>query len=669
MAKKIKKDLIIVESPTKARTIGKFLNGKFQVESSFGHVRDLPKSRLGIDVEHDFTPQYIVPMKVKKRVGALKKIAGGAERVILATDEDREGEAIAWHLVKALGLEDGEKTKNVQRIVFHEITEEAIKEAMEHPRQIDERLVDAQQARRVLDRLVGYLLSPFLWKKIFRGLSAGRVQSAALRLIAEREEEIKKFKPEEYWTIQGVFFPEKKKEEQFTASLYKVSDKALDKLEIKNKEMADGIVADLENCNFETEKVEKKTTRRNAPSPFTTSTLQQEANKRLRFTARQTMRLAQGLYERGLITYMRTDSLNLSADSIGKAKKWLENNLGKEYALDTPRVFKNKSRLAQEAHEAVRPSNPLLKPESIEADNQEKRLYDLIWRRFFASQMPEAIFDALAIDIKNTNGKNSYIFRANGLTLKFDGFLKIWPSKFTENELPDIAQGESVNLIELKSEGHFTEPPPRYNEASLVKVLEEYGIGRPSTYAPTISVIQTRNYVEKNEQRRFQPTETGLTVDQVLKEHFPEIIDIGFTAQMEETLDKIASGDESSWNSVIKNFYEPFKKHLDIKYEEVAKIIKEPEKTDEVCDKCGKPMVIKVGRFGRFMACSGFPDCKNTKKIMEEKAILGECPKCKDGKIIMKRTKTRRFFYGCSRYPDCDYASWKRPGGETVNSD
>lgn len=650
-------NLIIVESPTKARTIGQFVGDDYDVQSSYGHVRDLPKSKLGIDLEKNFEPQYVIPTKVRKRVNELKKKSAAAKRVILATDEDREGEAIAWHLAQALGLAQSE------RIVFHEITKKAIAEALANPRGIKQELVNAQQARRILDRLVGYLLSPFLWKKISRGLSAGRVQSAALRLIVEREEEIRKFKPEEYWTIAALLRPAGS-EEEFEATLSRIEDETIPKLGIKTEAEAKKIVKALEKSVFQVTKIEKKETKKHPLPPFTTSTLQQAAFQRLRFSAKQTMRLAQNLYERGFITYMRTDSVNLSEESLTAAKNWIEGELGRDYLLPAPRKFKTKSRLAQEAHEAIRPTQPELIPENLESENaQEKKLYDLIWRRFLASQLPPATFDATAVEI--TAG--DYGFKASGLVMKFNGFLKIWKAKFEEKSLPRLAEGEELELKELKPSQHFTEPPPRYNEASLVKTLETYGIGRPSTYAPIISVIQERNYVEKDEQRRFRPTEMGELVNKVLTEHFPEVVDIQFTARMEEDLDEIAGG-EKNWPLVVKEFYDPFAKHLEQKYEEVSKkdLIKE-EKTEEKCEKCGRPMVIKTGRYGRFLACSGFPECKNTKSLKNNVGITDgngvrmKCPKCGEGEVIRRRTRKGRFFYGCSRYPDCDFASWTKP--------
>ncbi|MCL4437702.1 type I DNA topoisomerase [Patescibacteria group bacterium] len=704
---KNKKTLIIVESPTKAKTIGQFLGKDYEVESSYGHVRDLPKSRLSIDIENNFEPHYIVPIKARKRVTQLKKEAHKAKSVILATDEDREGEAIAWHLVEALDL----KEIPHQRIVFHEITNSAIDNAIKNPRDININMVDSQQARRILDRLVGYKLSPFLWEKVMKRLSAGRVQSVALRLIAEREEEIRQFKPQEYHTISAIFkFPSEHADEkkfssetsdgnssdpypeislktngdstesksginplnQLEAELRRINDKEIGKLEIKSKTEAENLIERIKNCNFKIAKTDKKETRKNPLPPFTTSTLQQEASKKLRYSAKQTMRIAQSLYENGNITYMRTDSLNLSKESVETAKNWIEENLGKEYASDAPRFFKTKSKLAQEAHEAIRPTNPALIPENIKAEYpQENKLYDLIWRRFIASQLPQAIFENTKIEITAQNPKNindKFTFNSNGATLKFDGFLKIWPAKFEERELPNVNSGDSLRLREISSLEHFTEPPARYNDASLIKTLEEYGIGRPSTYAPIISVIQERNYVDKNEDRRFVPTQIGEAVNKILVANFPEIVDIQFTAKMENKFDEIADG-KKQWQKVIKEFYDPFAKNLENKYQSVEKQKPFDETTNEVCEKCGKPMIIKYGRFGKFLACSGFPECKNAKKFLseEDKKTYGKCPKCGEGEIIRKRTKKGRFFYGCSRWPKCDYASWKNPLLEQEN--
>ncbi|PJE73673.1 MAG: type I DNA topoisomerase [Candidatus Terrybacteria bacterium CG10_big_fil_rev_8_21_14_0_10_41_10] len=648
------KKLVIVESPTKARTISKFLGNDFIVESSYGHVRDLPKSRLGIDTENNFQPSYIVPIKARKRVKELKKLAEKSSEIILASDEDREGEAIAWHLTYALGI-DPEKQKT-KRIVFHEITKTAIDHAIGNPRDIDMNLVDAQQARRILDRLVGYELSPFLWKKVFRGLSAGRVQSVAVRLVVDREREIEAFKPQEYWGIEAEL---DKNKENFIAKLYKKDDRVLDKLEIKSKQEADNILGDLKNATYKVTQVEKKESRRMPSPPFTTSSLQQEASSKLRYGAKQTMMLAQQLYEQGYISYMRTDSVNLSNDSLIAAKKFISENYGKEFSLEEPRRFKTKAKGAQEAHEAIRPTEPSRKPDDISGklDAKQYKLYDLIWRRFIACQMQMAVFDSTTVDIAAAN----YIFRANGSVIKFEGWLKVYPSKFTENILPLLVVKDILELIKILPSQHFTEPPPRYNEASLIKTLEENGIGRPSTYAPTITTIQTRHYVAKNDQKRFMPTETGLTVNDLLTEHFPEVVNIKFTATMEERFDEVAEGKEK-WVPMIKSFYGPFHKNLENKMEKVEKQNTD-EKTDEVCEKCGKPMIIKMGRFGKFMACSGFPDCKNTKKVDKEppKSIGMTCPKCGKHEIVIKHTKRKRIFYGCPGYPECDYASWKDP--------
>lgn len=658
-------NLVIVESPTKAKTISKFLGSKYKVESSYGHIRDLPKSKLGVDIENNFEPQYVIPTKNRKQVNYLKREAEKADKIILATDEDREGEAIAFHLVEALKLND---PKKIERIVFHEITKPAIEEALKNPRTVNNDMVNAQQARRVLDRLVGYKLSPFLWEKVMKRLSAGRVQSVALRLIVEREEEIKKFKADEYWTISAILKKLKSKL-NLEAEVLKINGETISKLRIKNKEEADKITENLKECDFSVEKINKKEVRKNPFPPFTTSTLQQEASKKLRYSAKQTMRLAQNLYENGLITYMRTDSLNLSKESVSQAANWINKNIGKEYALSEPRFFKTKSRLAQEAHEAIRPSNPELSPENLKTENsQEKKLYELIWRRFIASQMPQAVFNSTRVEIlaKKSGKENFYNLNSNGNTLIFDGFLKIWLTKFEEKELPDLKESEKLDLVEVKPEQHFTEPPPRYNETSLIKILEEYGIGRPSTYAPTISVIQTRNYVIKNDDRRFKPTEIGEAVNGILVKHFPQIVDLEFTAQMEENLDKIAEGKEK-WQKIIKEFYYPFDENLTKKYGEVEKQEIKIEETNEICEKCGKPMVVKYGRFGKFLACSGFPECKNAKTInntTDEKGEKIKCPKCSIGEVIRKKTKRGRFFYGCSKWPDCDFASWKKPGAE-----
>ena len=663
--------LVIVESPSKARTIEKFLGADFKVESSFGHVRDLPKSTLGVDVEHNFEPKYIVPAKAKKQVALLKKLSQKADTVILATDEDREGEAIAWHLVQALGLDEVKnkklKDKNIERIVFHEITAKAILEALKHPRKLEKNLIDAQQARRVLDRLVGYKLSPLLWKKVSRGLSAGRVQSVAVRLVVEREREREKFNKEEYWDIIAKLQATRDKgqiENTFEAKLVKINDESLDKFAIKNETDAKKILADLDGASWQVLDVEKKETKRNAPPPFTTSTLQQAAAQRLGFSAKKTMMFAQRLYEgadiegdrTGLITYMRTDSLNLSQDALTAAASFIKNNFGDNYL--EPKTFKTKTKGAQEAHEAIRPTQPDRTPESLTKylDPTQLKLYKLIWQRFMASQMTPAIFDATAVDIA---AGTKHTFRANGLIKKFDGFTRVYLLKTEEAVLPKLSKEEILNLLELKPNQHFTEPPARYSEASLVKALEQHGIGRPSTYAPTLSTVQDRGYVEKDERRRFKPTETGAVVNDLLVEHFPNIVDINFTARMEEQLDEIAAG-EIKWEPVIREFYEPFEKNIKEKMEELKKSdFRRDEPTDKICPECGKPIVIKIGRFGKFYACTGFPECKHTEKFLQK--IDMPCPKCVQGEVVFKKSKRGRIFYGCSLYPKCDFVSWTNP--------
>jgi len=690
--------LVIVESPTKANTIGKFIGKEYKVESSYGHVRDLPRSRFGIDLEHNFEPTYIIPVKAKKRVSELRKIASKAKEIILASDEDREGEAIAWHLRQVLEGK-GSKTKRdsvsviegkpVSRIVFHEITETAIKAALEHPRELDTKMVDAQQARRILDRLVGYKLSPFLWKKIAKGLSAGRVQSVALRLIVDRENEIRAFIPQEYWDIGATLTTNDKRQTEnktIEASLIKIDGKQLEKFDIPTKAQADALVAELEKSSYEITGIKKTETRKNPLPPFTTSTLQQTASSRLGFSAKKTMMFAQNLYENGLITYMRTDSVNLSKDSITVAREWINKDLGPKYLLDAPRTFATKSKGAQEAHEAIRPTH-ITHPDDITvADEAARKLYRLIWQRFIASQLPPAVFDATSIDIEARVGTSkqvagdtktgatgadlglatrSYTLRVTGNMMKFDGFLKIYPQSFEEKELPELAEGEKLTAVSVKPAQHFTEPPPRYSEAKLIKTLEEYGIGRPSTYVPIISVIQARNYVRK-EAGRFIPTEIGELVSKVLTQNFPEIVDVNFTAQIEEKLDAVAEGTQE-WHQLLADFYTPFAKHLEEKYLSVEKEHTD-ELTEDKCEKCGKFMMIKFGRFGKFLACSGFPECKNAKNMggVEPVQIGMKCPKCLVGEIVVKQTRKgrKKIFWGCSKYAKeggCDWASWNDP--------
>ena len=659
------KSLVIVESPTKGRTISKFLGKNYKILSSYGHVRDLPKRELGVDVEKNFEPKYVIPTKAKKTVSELKKESEKSDNTILATDEDREGESIAWHLQEAL------KLKNPQRIVFHEITKTAIENALKKPRRIDMNLVDAQQARRILDRIVGYKLSPFLWKKISKGLSAGRVQSVAVRLVVEKEREIEKFIPQEYWSVEALL---KKLDKEFLAQLIKKGDKVIDKLEIKNKAESDKILSDLNNSEYIVENVEKKETKRHPAPPFTTSTLQQASWQRFKFSAKMTMSLAQRLYEKGHITYHRTDSLNLSETSLFAAKDFITKKLGSNYWTGKIIKYKTKSNSAQEAHEAIRPAHADKTSESLSGlDSRQLKLYTLIWQRFIACQMAPAVFDSVSADIK----AGDYTFRANGQTLKFDGFLKVYPSKFATPQsgaslapkgredipLPALEKNDELNLIKLDSMQHFTEPPARYSEASLIKALEKHGIGRPSTYAPTLTTIQTRNYVEKNEQKRFIPTEIGTIVNDVLVQNFPEIVDIDFTAKMEKELDEVAEG-KDTWQKTCRDFWQPFSKNLEEKYEKVQKTDLTQE-TDKICPKCGAPIIERFGKFGKFYACSKFPDCKYTESIDNKNKDLGiKCPKCKEGDIVFRKTKRGKIFYGCNRFPKCDFALWDKPVNE-----
>jgi len=676
-------NLIIVESPVKAKTLQKFLGAKYKILSSFGHVRDLPKTAFGVDVESSFTPKYVITKKGKSTIKELKAQAKKANVVLISTDPDREGEAIAWHLVEALKLDK----KAYQRIEFHEITKTAIDEAIKNPREINFDLVNAQQARRVLDRIVGYKLSPFLWKKIVKGLSAGRVQSVAVRLIAEREREIEAFNAEEYWEISANLKNTKiTPQKEFTARLAKINGKTLDKLEIKDEAQAIAIEQNLENAAYQVATVEKKETRKNPLPPFTTSTLQQAAWQRFKMTAKAAMMTAQQLYEMGLITYHRTDSLNLSVQSLAAAKDFIAKNYGQNYHPEHFNVYKTKSKGAQEAHEAIRPAYADQTPEMALADKDLSRpqvkLYELIWQRFIASQMSPALFDSLSIDIaaecvagvrppQACGGLTPatpaiYNFRANGQTLKFDGYLKVYPSKFEELDLPPMEESEPLEFIKLDVSQHFTKPPARYNEATLVKTLEAYGIGRPSTYAPTISTIQARNYIKKDEKKSLKPTEIGLMVNDLLVAHFPQIVDIGFTAKMEEEFDQIAAG-KLKWTKVLRDFYDPFAKNLEEKYQAVEKKNQTPEITDKLCPKCGANLVIKMGRFGKFLACPKFPDCKHAEPLTPEKPAFATeipCPKCEKGHIVEKRTKKRKIFYGCSSYPDCDFALWDKPTGD-----
>jgi DNA topoisomerase-1 len=649
--------LVIVESPTKAKTISKFLGKDFKIVASFGHVRDLPEHKFGVDIKNDFRPTYVVIPKAKERIKEIEKEAKKAKLVILSTDPDREGEAIAYHLAYLLKLG---KKKPYWRIVFHEITEQAIKEALKNPRKIDMNLVNAQQARRILDRIVGYKLSPLLWRKVAKGLSAGRVQSVALRLIVEREREIQNFKPREYWTIEATLkksqAPNSKSQKEFRAVLVKKDGKKLDQFAIKNEKEAKKIVEELKGAKFEVLKVERKETKRNPPEPFTTSTMQQTSWQKFSWPAERTMEIAQQLYEMGYITYMRTDSLNLSELALKMAKDFILKNFGKNYYQK--RIYKTKSKVAQEAHEAIRPTDVEKTPEILaqKLNSQQLKLYELIWRRFLACQMAQAIFDRTEVEILAKN----YGFLAKGQILKFDGFLKVYPMKFEEEELPELEKGEILEIVKILPLQHFTQPPPRYTEATLIKELEKHGIGRPSTYAPILATIQERNYVKKDEKKRFYPTAVGFLVNDLLVKHFPEIVDINFTAKMEDNLDKIANG-EKDWVETLREFYEPFNALLNKKYKEIngAGIL---EKTEKKCPKCGAQLLIRVSKYGRFLACSNYPKCKYKFDLENTTGIL--CPKCKKGEIVKRKSKKRKIFWGCSNYPKCDFVLWSEPTGE-----
>jgi DNA topoisomerase-1 len=648
-------NLVIVESPAKAKTINKYLGSNFKVTASFGHVRDLPKSKTGIDVEKDFEPTYITIQKSKKVVGALKKMAKDSDEIYLATDLDREGEAISWHIAQALGLKN--KDPKVKRIVFAEITKEAVKNAIKNPREIDMDLVDAQQARRVIDRLVGYNLSPLLWKKVMKGLSAGRVQSVAVRLIVEREREIESFKSEEYWQVEADLAKDKK---TFTAKLIACDGKRLDKLEIKNEKEAEKIEQKLKDGKYKVSKVEQKEEKKYPYAPFTTSTMQQEAGNRLGFSARQTMRLAQSLYEAGHITYMRTDSVNLSSQAVGEARRMIESEFGKEYLPSSPKTYKSKARLTQEAHEAIRPTDFTKRADQLSGfDPKSQKLYDLIWKRTVASQMKEATIGITDVKIECLN----YTFATRGQMIKFYGFLKIYPDKVVQTQLPDLSVEDILDLIKLSKSQHFTQPPARYSEATLIKALEEKGIGRPSTYAPTISTIQDRGYIEK-EQGRLKPVKIGFVVNDLLVKNFSDIVDYEFTAKIEGDLDKIAAGD-MKWQEPIRRFYEPFIKNLNEKTESIeSEKANLSEELEEKCPDCGKNLVVKHSRNGKFIGCSGFPDCRYTRSFVSEKVqakidqgekqIDGKkCPKC-GAKLKVVNGKFGPFI-GCSKYPDCKY--------------
>lgn len=654
--KKPQKNLVIVESPAKAKTIEKYLGRNYKVVASVGHIRDLKKSSMSIDFDNNYEPLYINIRGKGPLINDLKKEAKKAKKVYLASDPDREGEAISWHLAHILNLDETDKN----RVVFNEITKDAVKNAFVEPRQIDMNLVDAQQARRVLDRIVGYSISPLLWKKVKKGLSAGRVQSVALKLIIDRENEIKAFKPEEYWTIDGFF---QKGNKKFQASFYGVDGK---KLKLETNEDVQKVLALITSDTFEVAKVEKKERRRNAPLPYTTSSLQQDAANKINFRTRKTMMVAQQLYEgislgksgtQGLITYMRTDSTRISPVAQNEAANFIIERFGATYSKHGNRV-KNASG-AQDAHEAIRPSNVTLTPESIaqHLDKDQLKLYTLIWNRFVASQMTAAIFDTMKVHLE----QNGVRFTANGSQVKFDGYLAVYNDSDKNKMLPDMAEGDSVKKVSTNPEQHFTQPPARYSEATLIKTLEENGVGRPSTYAPTLDVIQRRYYV-RLAAKRFEPTELGEIVNGLIVEFFPDIVDVKFTADMESKLDEVEEG-KQQWQTVIDAFYKPFEKELAKAETEIEKIQIKDEPAGFDCELCGHPMVIKLGRYGKFYACSNFPECHNTKAITKEIGVT--CPLCGEGQVIERKTKRNRIFYGCDRYPDCEFTSWDKPVGRT----
>jgi len=709
--------LVIVESPTKAKTLTRYLapvlGRGVKVKASYGHVRDLPSSKLGVDTTKAFDPTYEVLPNSKKVVSQLKSAAKGAEGIWLATDLDREGEAIAWHVANAMGLANGKTDDRVQRVVFAEITPEAIEEAFRHPRGIDGHLVDAQQARRILDRLVGYKLSPLLWKKVRPGLSAGRVQSVALRLVVDREREIQAFTAEEYWTIEVLFDTQTPAPERFSSNLHSVGGQ---KIEIGNEADATSHVEAIRTAGtYTVSAVRRREQKQNPPRPFITSTLQQEAARKLGFSARKTMVLAQQLYEGvelgaegqvGLITYMRTDSVHLAAGAVEEIRGVIGERYGEQYLPAKARTFRSKKG-AQEAHEAIRPTHAARTPDAVQAhlEPDQQRLYRLIWDRTIACQMTEALFDQTSVDI--TAG--DHMLRATGRVMLFDGFLVVYregrddEEEEGENRLPDLSEGQTLSLADVLPSQHFTQPPPRFTEASLVKALEEHGIGRPSTYAATLSNLVDREYV-RIDQRRIFPTDTGIVVTDLLVEHFPQVVDVKFTADMEEDLDEIARG-HKDWPEVLRQFYDPFERLLEKKDKEITRDDLIKETTEEKCPECGSPMAVKLGRYGKFLSCSRYPDCKGTRQIdgtqrpepqevpgevCEEcgapmllkhgrfgaflgcsrypeckhnrsQTVGGSCPKCGEGKLARRRTRRGKYFYGCTRYPDCDYALWTKP--------
>jgi DNA topoisomerase I len=662
--------LVVVESPAKAKTVGRYLGKGYMVRASVGHVRDLLKSQLSVDVENNFEPKYRVPNEKKDVVKELKKLAQKAEEVYLATDPDREGESISWHLMEAAQIEP----ERAKRVVFHEITEPAVKEAFSHPRAINMDLVDAQQARRILDRLVGYSISPILWEKVRGRLSAGRVQSVALRLIVEREREIEAFVPVEYWSIHAELKPEGL-QSTFIAKLAKIDDKDAD---LPNEETVKPVLVDMETAAYTITKIKRGERRRKPSAPFTTSTLQQEASRKLGFTAKRTMALAQALYEgqdvgeggtTGLITYMRTDSTNVSTSAQNEARQFVTKKYGNDFLPAHPPQYKTKSANAQEAHEAIRPTSVMRDPEQVKQylEPAMYRLYRLIWQRFVASQMEAAVYDTLQVEVTGKSSKHVYLLRVSGSTIKFAGFLVVYEeaknedvkSEEEEENVPipaGLAEGQKQELIQLIPEQHFTQPPPRYSEASLVQALEEDGIGRPSTYAPTLSTIQQRGYVLR-EEKRLVPTEIGMQVNDLMVQYFPDIVDLTFTARMEEDLDMIANG-QAEWVEVMHEFYRPFAEDIKKAQAEMPVTKTGPEPIGRQCPEDGGELVIRHGRFGKFISCSNFPTCRYTEPLLEKIGVT--CPK-DGGELIERKTRKGRTFYGCINYPNCDFTSWKRP--------
>ncbi len=658
-------DLVIVESPHKAKTVKRYLSGDYEVVASMGHLRDLPKSKLGVDIENDFEPQYINIKDKESLIKEIKKKAKASDHVYLAGDPDREGEAISWHLAQLLGLDMNDKN----RVTFNEITKSGIDAGMSSPRTIDMDLVNAQQARRILDRIVGYKLSPFLWRKIRRGLSAGRVQSVAVKMICDRENEIRAFVSQEYWSIDAQFTAKSSKK-PFAAKVDTVDGV---KPEFKCKADADAVLKRLEGAEFVVSNVKKSVRKKNPAAPFTTSTLQQEASRRLGFQGRRTMKAAQELYEglevngmgaTGLITYMRTDSLRISDEARAAAYEFIKEKYGENYVPDKPRVYKTKGS-AQDAHEAIRPTNPAITPDLVKASgvtNDQYKLYKLIWERFIASQMAGCTLDTMSVDIE----ANGVMFKATGYSVKFDGFTVLYEESKDEEEekknvLPPLVKGDKLDPKEILGNQHFTQPPPRYTEATLVKAFEETGIGRPSTYVTTVTTIINRNYVERDG-KQLKPTSLGEVTNELMSEHFDKIVDVKFTANMEKSLDDVESG-KTGWVKTLQKFYKEFDKELtEAEKEMEGKRVKVPdEATDEICELCGKPMVIKIGRFGKFMACSGFPDCKNTKRIVMETG--GDCPFC-GKRVLLKKSKKGKKYYGCENNPECSFMTWDIPTEE-----